>query len=130
MTRRGITLLETMVAGILVVAMMTVCLQMLRATAAQHRATEDRQMAIQEAANLMERLSTRPWDELTPQNVQQMQLSPQARRTLIDAELEIQLNRPPDDPAAKRITVSVRWSNRSGKAARTVRLVAWRYRTI
>lgn len=130
MIRRGISLLEMIVAGTLLVAMMTICLQMLGTTTAQHRAIENQQTAIQEAANLMERLSTRSWDELTPQGVKEVQLSEQARASLPGGELEIELTGPPDEPQAKRIAVLLRWKDRTGKFTRSVRLVAWKYRVV
>ncbi len=130
MTRRGTTILELLFAGALLATLMTVCLQMLAATAAQHRAAEDRQTAIREAANLMERLGAISFDDLTPQRVAQVQLSQQARRALPGGELEIELNGPADQPAVKRIVVLLRWQDKTGRFVRPVRLVAWRYEGI
>lgn len=128
MTRRGFSVLEVTVAGALLVAVLAICLQMLRATAAGHRARGTRQMAIIETGNVMERLSAVPWEDLTPQAARAMQLSPQARRGLTAAELEIEITQRPDRPGAKRIAVRVRWQDPAGRVVRPVRLVAWRYR--
>lgn len=130
MTRRGTTVLELLFAGALLAVLMTVCLQMLAATAAQHRAAEDRQTAIREAANLMERLGAISFGDLTPQRVAQVQLSEQARRALPGGELEIELNGPAGQTAAKRIVVLLRWQDKTGRFVRPVRLVAWRYEGI
>jgi hypothetical protein len=124
-----------MVAAVLLAAVMTVCLQMLTLTAAQHRALEDRQTAIQETANLMERLCARAWADLTAESVRDVQLSEQARRSLPDAELEIKLTSRPTtssdgEPDAKRIAVALHWQHRAGQPLRHVQLVAWRYRGI
>ena len=127
MTRRGMTVLELLFAGALLAVLMTVCLQMLSAAAGQRRAAEDRQTAIREAANLMERLSTVAWDDLTPEAVGDVQLSDEARRALPGGELEIQLSSPAEQPEAKRIVVLLRWQDRAGRFVRPVRLVAWRY---
>ena len=129
MTRRGITILEVTVAGGLLAAMMAMCLQMLQATSAQHRAAEIRQTAIREAGNVVERLRGTPWDDLTDQNAEKMQLSEDARHGLPGGELNIELAQSPDVPDAKRITVRVRWQNRAGQFVRPVQLVVWRYRT-
>ena len=110
--------------------MTVVCLQMLSAAAAQRRAAEERQTAIREAANLMERLGTVPFDRLTPEGVAAVQLSGEARRALPEAELEVQLSSPPGQPEAKRIVVLLRWQDRTGRFLRPVRLVAWRYQGI
>lgn len=127
--RRGVTLLELAVAGILLGTLLTVCLQMVGATAARRRAVEDRQTAMLEAGNVMERLAARPWDELTPEAVAEIELSSEARESLLEGRLEVDVTRGgPDEPDAKRVAVLVRWNDRSGKPQRPVRLVAWRYR--
>ena len=61
MTRRGMTLLELVVAGALLGTLLVVCLQLLAATAAQRRAADQRQLAVLEVGNVMERLAARPW---------------------------------------------------------------------
>jgi type II secretory pathway component PulJ len=120
-------MLELLIAGVLLGVLMTVCVQMLSAAAAQRRAADDRQTAIREAANLMERLSTVSFDKLTPEGVAKLQLSDEARRALPGGELEIQLSSPPSEPGAKRIVLLLRWQDRSGRPVRPVRLTAWRF---
>jgi len=127
-TRRGVTILEVTVAGVLLVAMMTVCLEFLQAAAAQRRAIRQRQTAIQEAANVMERLSARPWEELSPQGVAGLELSQAARSLLPDGKLAVEVISPADEPGAKQIVVAVGWEDDSGGSAWPIRLTAWRYR--
>lgn len=128
---RGMTLIEVSVAGVLLAVLITVSLQLMGATAARRRAVEDRQTAGVEASNVMERLAALPWEELTPENVAAVRLSSEARKTLCEGRLEIDVARPGDEPLLdqKRITVSVGWQDRSGAPQRPVRLVSWRYRT-
>jgi len=128
MTRRGVTILEAIVAAGMLVGVMAICLQMLGAVAAQRRAAEIRQTAIRETANVMERLGSTPWDELTEQSVQGIHLSKEAGQGLPEGELKIDLTNPTDEPDAKRIAVSLRWKDRTGRFVLPVRLVAWRYR--
>jgi hypothetical protein len=127
-TRRGTSILEVVVSGVLLVALMTVCLEFLRAAAAQRRAAQQRQTAIQEAANVMERLSARPWEELSPQGVAGLELSQPARDLLPAVKLAVEVTSPPDQPGAKRIAVSVYWEDDAGEPVRPVCLIAWRYR--
>jgi len=115
MIRRGISLLEVMVSAILLVALMTLSLQMFAATAAQHRAARNRQIATQRAWNAMERLAAAPWDALD-------ELSGD------DAELQIEVTAVPEQPDARRIAVVVRYNDGKATPAPPVRLVAWRYR--
>ena len=91
MVRRGMTLLELAVAGALLGTLMVVCLQLLAATAEQRRAADQRQLAILEVENAMERLAARPWAELTPEAVAAPQLSPSIRNRLPGAELKVEV---------------------------------------
>jgi len=127
------TLLETVVAAAMLTGVMTVCLQMLSVVAAQHRVIETQETAIREAANLMERLSVVPWDELTTENLQDTTLSEPASRRLTGAELIIDVTDSPITESsapidAKRITLSIRWKDRTGQFVRPVQLTAWRTR--
>lgn len=128
MKRRGITILETIVAGVLLAATMSVCLQLLGAHAAQQRTAQQRQTAMREAANAMERAAAVPFRELTPQRLAEIQLSPEASTALPDGELTVELAPVPDDSAARRVTVSIRWQDRNGEWVKPVQLTAWRTR--
>ena len=66
--RRGaFAAIELTVATILLVVAMTLAVQALGWVAAERRATERRAAAVREAANLMERLTARPFDQITPE---------------------------------------------------------------
>jgi len=120
--------MEIAAAGILLAAMLTVCLQFFQATASQRRGLQARRTAIHEAANVMERLCARPWESLTPEAAAQVQRSAEARRALPDGELQVEVAPADEEPDAKRIAVVVRWPGGPEQAARSVRLVAWKYR--
>ncbi len=137
-TRRAVTIIEVLAAFVLVAAATTVCLNLLVGRAAQRRAIQDQQTALQEAANLMERLSALPWDELGDEAAAKARLSDAARQALPDAKLEVRLTQPPDkpaeapsdEPAAKRITIVIQTEDNRGNRRRPVRLVSWRYREV
>jgi Tfp pilus assembly protein PilV len=126
--RRGMSLLELIAAGVLLAAILSLGLEFLAAAAGQRRATRQRQAAIQEADNLMERLYARPWEDLTPERVGDLRLGDEAGRLLPGGELSIDVAQSADLPDAKRLSVSIHWQDRSGQPANPVRLVAWRYR--
>ena len=123
-------MLELIVATTLLAAIAAVSMQMLRVAAVQRRANSGRQAALREADNLMERLAGRPWDELTEEGVQDIQISEPVRRVLPDVDLEIEVTSEAEQPDAKRIALSLRWRDKSGEMRSPVRLVAWRYRGI
>ena len=125
---RGFTLTEVVVTGVVLAAMLVVCLKLLSATAAQRRSMADRRTANREAANVMERLAARPWEELTAAGAEKIALSAAAERTLLDAELEVEVSEPAEVPGAKRIVVAVRWRDRANQPRMTARLVAFKFR--
>jgi len=128
--RRGFGLVEVIVAAAIILVLMSVCLELLTAMASQRRALDGRQTAIRQAANVIERVSARPWSELTDEHLRQMQQAEQSLLGAAGARLEIQLAQMPNEPDAKRITVLVEVEDSSGRPVRPVRLVAWRYRGI
>jgi hypothetical protein len=96
--------------------------------AAERRGAQRRQRALQEAANLMERLSSSPWDELTPELARAQVLSPGTKATLRDGTLEVSIDPEPADPPAKRVTIKILWGDRSAGLVAPVQLVAWVHR--
>jgi type II secretory pathway pseudopilin PulG len=128
MIRRGMTILELVVAGALLGTLLVVCLQMLSATARQHRAADQRQLALLEVENALEHLAARPWTELTAQSVAPPKLAPSVRNRLPGAEWNIEIAPSPADPLAKRIAVSLRWQDQAGQFVKPVRIVTWRWK--
>jgi hypothetical protein len=120
--------MELMVAMALLTTLLVVCVQLsARATDCQ-RALGRRQAATSEAANVMERLSARSWDELADKNLAEFPLSEAARQSVPGARLEIRVVEPAGQEGAKRIGVAVRWPEGESRPESSVRLTAWRYR--
>ena len=127
MIRRGMTLMEVVVAGVLLFALMATCVRYFVVTRMQERALDQRQAALQEAANVMERLMPRPFNELTPESVSHISLSRETQRILPRGELKIELRGEDAKPPAMRIMVTIRWQDQNNEWTRPVRLAAWRY---
>ena len=121
------TLLEAVASAALLGTILVVCLQLLAATAVQRRVIDQRQFALTEVENTMERLAARPWNELTVQTAA-ARLSPAARGRLPGAELKVEVTTSSAEPLAKRIAVSLRWHDRSGQFGKPVTLVTWRWK--
>jgi len=120
--RRGFTLIEVGVAGALLLVTMAMTAQALGWMAAERRAADRRREAVQEAANVLERLAARPWAELTPESARALRLSGPARRALPGGELAVDIA---ERDGLKRIAVTVRWRGRSGGPEAPARLTAW-----
>ena len=120
--RRGFTLLEVLAAGALLAVAMTLAVQALGWLAADRRALDRRREAAQEAANIMERLASTPWDDLTPEALDVAKLSPEARKALPGGILKVAVT---TQGALKRLAVEVRWRGQGGPAEAPVRLTSW-----
>ncbi len=128
MIRRGMTIIELMVAGAMLCTLLAVCVQMVAAVAAQRRAVDQREYATIELANVMERITARPWDELTSQAVAHEQPSPAALSRLPGAELKVEVTAPAGEPDAKRIAAALRWQDRNGAFLPPLTVTTWKYR--
>jgi Tfp pilus assembly protein PilV len=126
--RRAFTMIEVAITSLLLLIGMTVTLQVLGWVASERRAADRRQYAIHEAANIMERLAARPWDQLTTGAVKDLALSESARQTLPGAELSVAAEETGEPIGSKRLSLRLRWRNRAGGWEAPIRLSAWAYR--
>jgi hypothetical protein len=111
-------------------AAMAISVRVLGWVGAERRDFDRRQCAMQETANLMERLTSRSFDSVTPATAKALSLSPQARQLLPGAELEIDVaaSDPAGGPGSKRVAMRLRWHSRAGEWDSPVRLTSWVYR--
>jgi hypothetical protein len=123
-------LMELAVAGVLVGALLVVCLQLVAAAAGQRRAADLRQCALLELGNVMEQVTARPWAELTAAALSREKLSPPAARQMPGAELKIEVFTPAGEPGTKRITAAIGWQDRSGQLFAPLTLTAWRHQIL
>jgi prepilin-type N-terminal cleavage/methylation domain-containing protein len=126
--RRGFGLVELTIATLLLGLAMTIVAQTAGWLAAERRGADRRRRALQEAANLMERLSSRPWDELTPELARDQRLSEPTKAILRDGALEVAVAPEASDPKAKRIAIRIQWGDPSAGLVAPVRLVGWVHR--
>jgi Tfp pilus assembly protein PilE len=127
MTARGFTMLEVVVSGTLLAAVLIVSARMVWSIASQRAAILDRQTAVTETANIMERLFAKPWNDLTQETVDRVQLSADFQRALPSGKLSIELASLPETPPAKKILIKVTWLHKPNQPHRSVQLVALKY---
>jgi hypothetical protein len=84
-------------------------------------------IAVEEAANLTERLMARSFGQLTPEAVESIELSATARNALPSASLRVEVLSTDAAPAAKRITVEIAWGTAAVGGTAPIRVVAWKY---
>ena len=126
-SRGGFTLVEMIVAGILLSVVMTVSMQMLAGYSKQQRLANRRQLAVAELANLIERITARPFSTVTTDNLQSLTINDAARARLPDAELRIEVNDQAGPPKGKQIRADIRWRQVGGEFTAPVRLATWIY---
>ena len=128
--RKGSFLAEMAMSAAMLMIAMTLTVKVLGWMATEHRAWDRRQWAAQEASNLMEQATARPFDDVSTKTLGDLTLSPQARRLLPDAELKADVveNDPAGGPGSKRVVVRLRWKDRSGGWDSPVHLTSWIYR--
>jgi hypothetical protein len=123
--RRAFTTCEVALAVFLLAVAMTTTVHVLGWVAVERRGVERRQWALQEAENLMERLTALPWDRATGESARALVLSDEIRRKLPGPELAIDVDDSEAGRGAKRLAVRLRWRNRAGGWEAPVRLTAW-----
>lgn len=121
--RRGYILAETVVAALILGAILVATVTMLGWAASQRRATERRGWAAQEASNAMDALCALPFAKLSQQSAESAaKLSETASDVLPGGRIEVRVS---EEPPMKRIDLEVKWMGTSGLLDRPVRLTAW-----
>lgn len=123
--RPGYSLVELVSALIILGVVFTLSISILTNVAYQRRAAEQRQFALQHAANLLEQFTSHPWSELPPGSQKLQPPSPDLLSMLpeLDQQVEVQIVK--DELDAKRVSVAVTWKNRHGQFQSPVRLSGW-----
>ncbi len=125
--RAGSLLAELAMAMVMLVIAMTLTIKVLGWVALERRSSERRERAVIEVANVMERMTAHPFDEVTPDLARGMRLSTATSQALPDSDLAVEVT--PTDPgagrAAKRIAIRLRWKAHTGEWDAPVRLTSW-----
>ena len=126
--RKGLTLSELVIAVAIAVAATAGVAQLVYQATGQYRVMSRQQIVAQEAANIMEDLMSRPWNEIAGDEQVSAELSPLCRQAVPGAQLQLKIV--PDDSQedVRRITVEIDWASNAAGRAQPIRLVAWRYR--
>lgn len=124
---RGTTLVEVCLALCLLAGGFAGTAQLLTACARQRTAVEKQFAAQGEAANVVERVATMPYEDLTPEKLQQLSLSAETQAILPGGKLAIAcVDLAEPDVPHKRVAVKVTWPTSAG-TERAVQLTTWKY---
>ncbi len=125
--RRGFTLVECLVATGLLGVIFVLVGQWFAWDSLERREAWKRQLATQEAANVLERLSRTPYETLTAENLAALQLSPETQGWLADGALQVSATATTTPLPGQQLQVEVRWGSRHENPPAPVRLTAWRF---
>jgi hypothetical protein len=125
MRRRGVILIEVIVACGLAAVLLAICVQVLTLMAVERRAVERRAIALQEAANLIEQATAIPFDQLTPQKLKGFSIDPALAAILPDAKAELSTDDEHEPLRAKRVAVAISWRGAGRRREMPVRLTTW-----
>lgn len=127
--RGGFTLIELAMALLLLGVAMGVTMKVLSGVGRDRRAADRRQWALQEVANVMERVGAEPFERVTAERALAIAGELKADRVLPEASWEIAVTDDRDSPVpGRRVSVRLRWKDRSGGWDSPVRLTSWVYR--
>lgn len=126
--RPGVSLME-LVAAVSVLAVIAVLLVPVIAGVADVReGAAQHQLAVIEAANLMERIAAlRANGSLRREQLDALSLSETVQEQLVAPELEIMLSEAEGSPPAQTLSVEITWENQHGERGVPVRVVACLY---
>lgn len=127
MKSRGVLLIEVLAACGLTAVLLALCVQVLSLTALERRHIERRAIALQEAANLVERAAALPFDELTDAKLAELSLSPEVVQILPQAKSTFTVSDEPGDLPAKRVRVEIHWQGRGGREEAPASLTFWAF---
>lgn len=123
--RRGLLLVEAMIAGIAIGTAAVLTVSMLITINGNRRTAERTLVATQELNNQLERLTAKPWSEITPEAAKDIQLSPSAAARLPEGELRIEVQAVEVPRPGKRLLGELRWQDRGNSWRPPLRLTAW-----
>jgi len=122
--RRGFAITEVIVSVGLVAVLLAVTVQTLSLMAVQRRNLDRRAIALQEAANLVERVSLLGYDKLSEETLSRIELAPEVQKVLPGVESSIQLAAEPGEVPGKRVRVEITWNGKAGREP-PVQLTHW-----
>ncbi len=123
LSRSGSLIIEVLVAGSLLAVVTATVVPALTWIVRQRKFNQERQAAMLEVGNLMERVTLLDWNELTPQRAAEFHLSESLQNQLAEPRLTIRVDTEEDD--AKHVLIELEWEFGPGRAAPPVRLAAW-----
>lgn len=127
--RAAFTMFELAVAVALLIVLMAFTVQVMRLVSRQQRTIEKRVVALETVQAVAEQIGNVPWNELTPDAMEQIAIPDQMKARLPGSKLTVRLA-DEDDPAAKRITIELQTGEAGRPGSAMTRLTTWSFRDL
>ena len=127
--RRGYGLIEVAIAIFLLTVVLGVMVKVIGWVGIERRAADRRIRATQDVSNLLEHLSAEPYEAISTERANAILKQMAPAKELPDAKWEFEISEPKDSPLpCKRLSIRLRWNDRSGGWDGPVSLTSWVYR--
>ncbi len=127
--RRGFSVIEVSASAVLVLALVSGSLDLIRRTLSIQEESRRDDIAQCEVSNLMETVAIVPWEKLTEDDLSRLALSDTSLDELNDPRLEVRIERTEGGTDGKRVLLRLSWSNPHQHDHRSAtELTCWRYR--
>lgn len=125
-TRRleAFTLLELTVAAALIGALLVTTLQMLHALDDFRKNSQRRIYAQQAVAVVSEQIANMRWNDLTTETAQEIKIPDRLLPYVSGGKLIVEVTEEAN-PTAKRVSTTMNWEDRKGRATAPIRLTTW-----
>jgi len=126
--RRGILILEVVVACALLATLLVLINQVIVRIHAQARMVDQRIAAQQLLENAMEEIVSREWDDLKTENLEELRVPESVTQKLPDVTMTGTIKEYLEPVQAKKITLQLSWVQGHGRQIRPVNLTTWVYK--
>jgi len=124
--RDGFTVIELLAATALLGVVVVTFAPLMAWINAERQAAYQRQVALEEACNVLERISTAPWEAVDKERIETFEISSVGAKLLRDHRLVLSIDEK-TEPVSKRLSLVLDWKSRSGERVAPVRLTTWLY---
>ena len=127
--RDGFTIVEMIGTCILLGVLFSITVPMFVIIARERRSTEQRQFALQHAANLLEHPTTRRWSELEPGSLKLPEATADLQAVLPGMERTLIVRQIDGEIPSRQIVASIRWQGSAGQMVSPIQLSTWVFPT-
>lgn len=124
---RGFTIVEVTVALAVSATIVGLVVQAIVGLGHVRLRDQQRTRAIEEAANLMEAIQARPWNQLSAEQLDTLQFSEVFQRAAPRATLSVTVAPVEQPVVAKRITITITGTDSASRSVVLASLSAWKY---